>query len=173
VRAHERCRETVFGPEQERVLVCIDMTPVAIDLELGIVGPAEHRYDLEVVATQGKRRVELLRLPFAFGMASTDLSTTSELLFGARYAIDAAAGTLDMELSPTECAAALAMLEPYWRAQSAELRAGSNRSRAFREQLARANDRERRSDAERISATCRSAGRYTRTRDGRMRKVGK
>jgi hypothetical protein len=167
------CRQIVFGPEKEQVLVCVDMKPLAIDRTLGIEGPVEHRYDLDVVTARDGRRVELLRVPFAFGMSSTSYSTTSELLFTARYTVDAAAGTLDVLASAEECTAALAMLKPHWDAQNAELREIGSIPPPFKASLLRANELERASDAERIRATCRAAGHYVRATDGRLAKAAK
>ena len=169
----ERCREVVFGPSAEHVLVCIDMTPTAIDPILAIAGPVEHRYDLVVATARGDRRVELLRLPFAFGMNSTGYNSGPELLFSARYTVDATAGTLELVASPEECAAATEMLKPYWYDQIAELRANNGIPQGFRWQLIHADELERVSDAERIAATCRARGHYVRGRDGRLVKAAK
>jgi hypothetical protein len=97
----------------------------------------------------------------------------AEMLFAARFTVDAAAGTIDVVATPDECEAALGMLKPYWFAQNEELRANDGLPPLMKRQLTAANDLERRSDAERISATCRAAGHYVLGRDGRLGKIRK
>lgn len=164
----ERCREVVLGDDRESVLVCIDMAPRAMDPSMGIDGPVEHRFDLDVVTVRAGARVELLRIPFAFGMSNADQSSYSEMLFSARYRVDPRAGALDVEATPEECAAAIESLKPYFGEVNAELRANTGIPAGLRAQLIRANDLERVADADRIRATCAARGRYLRGRDGRF-----
>ena len=168
-----KCREVVLGAEGEHDLVCVEMQPLAVDPGLGTRGPVEFRYDLEIVTARGKKRVELLRVPFAMGGGSGSYTNYSDLLFSARYTVDAPAGTVDVVASTAECATAQEMLKPYWDAQAEKLRAMERIPAGIREALIHAYDLARVSDAARITATCHAAGPYVRGRDGRFVKAAK
>ena len=156
----EHCREAKLGADAEEALVCIDLTPRAIDGEMGIAGPVEHRYDLEVVAVRAKKRVELLRVPFAFGMSSTSFSDYGDMLFSATYRTDDANAVVELLAPKRECDATLAELGPYWGNEIQEMK--KNIDAPLAQQLARAERLEIVSDGERVKATCAAAGRYVR-----------
>lgn len=169
----ENCREVLFGSDATHLLVCNKMTPRAMDPEMGIDGPVEHLYELEVLAARGKRRVELLRVPFGMSTNESNYDEFSKMLFSARYAVDGPAGTFDILASPEECRAALGMLKPYFAAHDEEMRSYGSIPKDLLRQLTRAYELERAADAERITAICRTAGRYALGRDGRLAKGAK
>jgi hypothetical protein len=159
--AYEACHEIAFGPQAEHALVCTSITGLVFDKALGIAGPFERRRDVAIVAVRQKRTVELVRLPL-------DFSDVSLLLFSARYVVDAAAGTLDLQISPEECGAARTALGPHWDGEIRALRDNDSIEAAFKRQLVRATEVERTSDLQRINATCSAAGHYVPGADVRL-----
>ena len=101
-------------------------------------------------------------------MSSSSYDDYADMLFSARYSLDAAAGTLDIEVSREECQKAQVGIKTYWDQQAAEIRGNASFDPPARAGLLRFYDAERPAASERIATVCRAAGHYRRSRDGHL-----
>ena len=157
-----RCREISFGPAHELTLECADEQAVPLSPGHREDGPAENRTDLVLVTARGARAVELVRLPLSFG----DMNSSDDLLYSARYTLDAANGTLDLLAAPGECAAARAAVGPYWDGRAAAMATADDDD--FKRQVLASFKLQRGADVARIDATCRAAGHYALGAGGKL-----
>lgn len=157
------CRALSFGPAATPALACT--TEAFAPGPLGGNGPIGWHRDLRLLGVRERRAFELVRLPLAFTEAR---QWGPETLFTARYTIDAAAGTVDLVVSPEECASAREGVAKYhqgWVDQLTGLKTGID------PQQVTARKAQARLDLAHLDKICRAAGRYVSGRGGRLERA--
>jgi hypothetical protein len=150
-----RCTEVALGAAALPTLACtIDSFAPG---PLGGDGPMIWHRDLRLLGVEGHTLVERLRLPIAFTEA---LQWGAQTLFAAHFAVDAAAGSVTLDVSAEDCAAARRGVTGYhtdWIPATPDQPKYANARRA-----------QVRLDVARIDRTCKAAGTYTLAKDGRL-----
>lgn len=150
------CRALAFGPEADAVLACTLDTFAPGPLFAN--GPMVYHRDLRLLTVRNGKAFELVRLPLAF----TEALQWDNTLFAARYALDAAAGTVDLVISPEECASVRKSVGEYHQAWVTQI-VGQVPASQIEARKAQA-----RLDDARLVATCKAAGHYVPTRGGHL-----
>jgi hypothetical protein len=165
-----QCHELVFGAENDHVLACTVDT--AAPGPMGFDGPIAYHRDLRVVTVRNHKAFEIVRLPVALSEA---MHWDEETLFAARYEIDAAAGTVDLQVSTEECEAGRVGVHGYhqqWADQITDPDAKSKSTDAASMRMhVKARLAQMRLDDARIVATCSAVGHYALARGGRLERA--
>lgn len=150
-----RCTEVALGAAALPTLACtIDSFAPG---PLGGDGPMIWHRDLRLLGVEGHSLVERLRLPIGFTEA---LQWGAQTLFAAHFAVDAPAGSVTLDVSAEDCAAARKGVTGYhtdWIPATPDQPKYANARRA-----------QVRLDVARIDRTCKAAGTYTLAKNGRL-----
>ena len=156
-----QCREVAFGPEREPVLACT--TAKFVPGPLFGNGPMGDHRELRLLAVRSRKAFEIVRLPLAFTEA---MGWDGDTLFSARYAIDQAAGAVELIATPEECEAARVGVAKYHRDWAKTL-VPQVAAGLPRDQITARLTQGKMDDAQ-LTKICRAAGRYVPGRGGRL-----